>query len=332
MGRYLTDVADFGNAAPLAGALEYEDEEGNVIALAMLQGFIGNQGDAWTYTQDYLKRFLDDCLQQPEMVREAGENVHTLYLLSATTLGRRTGELHRALALTTGDPAFDPEPITAADLETWIAQIRGEAITALERLEQAQWRLAEPARSLAGLLLGAREQLMARFDQLETGGSLPMKTRFHGDYHLGQVLVSKDDIIIIDFEGEPSRSLEERRHKNSPLRDVVGMLRSINYATHAALRQATADGTTQWEALAPYALGWEHQVRAAFLEGYAAAVQDCVSYPADPKQLQMFLDLFTLEKACYELCYELDNRPDWVAIPLGGLCELLSLETKDVPR
>ncbi|MER2602079.1 MAG: maltose alpha-D-glucosyltransferase [Candidatus Competibacter phosphatis] len=332
MGRFLTDVADFGNAAPLAGALEYEDKDGNVIALAMLQGFVGNQGDAWTYTQDYLKRFLDDCVQQPETVREAGDGVHALYLLFANTLGRRTGELHRALALITGDAAFDPEPISPADLSGWIEQIRREATITLERLEQAQWRLAEPARSLAGCLLTARETIMARLDQLEIADSLPMKTRFHGDYHLGQVLVAKDDVIIIDFEGEPSRSLEERRHKNSPLRDVVGMLRSFNYAAHAALRQSTADGTTNWEELASYIGDWERLARTAFLEGYAEALRDCPSYPTDPEQAKALLDLFTLEKACYELRYELDNRPDWVAIPLGGLCELLSLETKDVPR
>jgi maltose alpha-D-glucosyltransferase / alpha-amylase len=113
---------------------------------------------------------------------------------------------------------------------------------------------------------------------------------------------------------------------------VVGMLRSLNYAAHAALRQATADRTSQWEALAPYINDWERQARAAFLEGYAEAVQDSSAYPADPEQATLLLDLFTLEKACYELRYELDNRPDWVAIPLGGLCEVLSLETKDVPR
>jgi maltose alpha-D-glucosyltransferase/alpha-amylase len=159
-----------------------------------------------------------------------------------------------------------------------------------------------------------------------------MKTRFHGDYHLGQVLVAKDDVIIIDFEGEPSRSLPERRHKHSPLRDVVGMLRSLNYAAHAALRQATADRTSQWEVLAPYASDWERRARTAFLARYTEAAQDSAAYPADPGQATMLLDLFTLEKACYELRYELDNRPDWVAIPLGGLCEVLSLETKDVPR
>jgi len=332
MGRFLTDVAAFANSAPLAGALEYEDEDGNVIALAMLQGFVANQGDAWSYTQDYLKRFLDDCLQQPEVVREAGEGVHGLYLLFAGTLGRRTGELHRGLAQTTGDPAFDPEPITATDLSGWLGQIRREASDTLDRLEQAQWRLAEPARSLAGCLLDARDAVLARFDGIEGAGPWPMKTRFHGDYHLGQVLVAKDDVIIIDFEGEPSRTLPERRHKHSPLRDVVGMLRSLNYAAHAALRQATADRTSQWEALAPYTNDWERQARAAFLEGYTEAVQDSSAYPADPEQATLLLDLFTLEKACYELRYELDNRPDWVAIPLGGLCEVLSLETKDVPR
>ncbi len=152
-----------------------------------------------------------------------------------------------------------------------------------------------------------------------------MKTRYHGDYHLGQVLVAKDDVIIIDFEGEPSRSLAERRAKHSPLRDVVGMMRSFNYAAHAALRSATADGIWDRAVLIPHMIDWEQKSRTAFLDGYVAAAGDSPGYPADPDQVRVLIELFTLEKACYELRYELDNRPDWVEIPLGGLRELLSL-------
>jgi maltose alpha-D-glucosyltransferase/alpha-amylase len=356
MGRFLTEAA-FANAAPLAGALEYEDEqEGTVIALAILQGFVANQGDAWTYTLDYLKRFFDDCLQsqlsEPATAEAEEASIHGIYLLFATTLGRRTGELHRALAQTTGNPAFDPEPITVADMTRWLDQIREEVEMTFERLQQALDRLPEAVRdlakrvldaqiglpragryaSLAAQVLEARGAAAARSAQVEALTPQAMKTRYHGDYHLGQVLVAKDDVIIIDFEGEPARSLEERRGKHSPLRDVVGMLRSFNYAAHAALRQVTADGASDQATLLSHAHEWEQQTRTAFLAGYTEAAGDSPGYPADPDQVRGLLELFALEKACYELRYELDNRPAWVEIPLGGLCELLSFEPKDVPR
>ena len=353
MGRFLTEVAAFPNAAPLAGALEYQDgETGTVIALALLQGFVANQGDAWSFTQEYLKRFLEDCQQLTESVKEAREDAHAVYLLFAATLGRRTGELHRTLAQTTGDPAFDPEPITTADMAEWLDRIRVEVKMTFERLEQARFQLPEPARplaeqvlaagiglpragryaSLAAQVLESRGAEAVRFAQVEALTPRAMKTRYHGDYHLGQVLVAKDDVIIIDFEGEPSRSLEERRGKHSPLRDVIGMLRSFNYAAHTALRQATSNGACDRAALLPHLAQWEQRTVAAFLRGYFETAGEGPGYPTDPDQVRVLLELFTLEKACYELRYELDNRPDWVEIPLGGLCELLSLKTKDVPK
>ncbi|HRD49092.1 MAG: maltose alpha-D-glucosyltransferase [Candidatus Competibacter sp.] len=319
MGRFLTDVVGFPQAAPLAGSLEYEDQDGTLTTLALLQGFVANQGDAWSYTQDYLKRFLDDCRQPPEEAQATGEMLHAPYLLFAATLGRRTGELHQALAQVTGDPAFDPEPITAADMTDWLDQIREEVKTTFERLEQFRHRLPEPTRSLAERALESWGTAAARAAPGAARTPQAMKTRYHGDYHLGQVLVAKDDVIIIDFEGEPTRPLAARRGKHSPLRDVVGMLRSFNYAAHAALRQATTDGTRDQVVLLPQVSVWEQQTRAAFLDGYAQAAGDGPGYPTDPDQIQMLLELFTLEKACYELRYELDNRPDWVAIPLGGL-------------
>ena len=321
MGRFLTETG-FPNIAPLAGALEYEGESGDRTTLVLLQGFVPNQGDAWNYTLDYLNRFLDDCRQGAGAVRAAGENPHAPYLLFAATLGRRTGELHRALAQPIGDPAFDPEPITAADRAQWLDRIRTEMETTFAQLEQAFSQLPEPARLLAAQVLERRDAAFARATPVETLIPQAMKTRYHGDYHLGQVLVARDDVIIIDFEGEPARSLVERRAKHSPLRDVVGMLRSFDYAAHAALRQATADGTGDRATLLPHINTWERQTRAAFLEGYVAAAGDSPGYPADPKQAKALLELFALEKACYELRYELDNRPDWVEIPLGGLCGL----------
>ncbi len=331
MGRFLTEIG-FPNIAPLAGALEYESEDGDSTTLVLLQGFVANQGDAWSYTLDYLKRFLDDCRQGMETVSAAGASAHASYLLFAATLGRRTGELHRALAQTTGDSAFDPEPISATDSAEWSDQIRGEIKTTFERLEQILSRLPEPARLLAEQILELRSVASARVAQIEALTLQAMKTRYHGDYHLGQVLVARDDVIIIDFEGEPSRSLAERRAKHSPLRDVVGMLRSFNYAAHAALRQATADGTCDPATFLPHVNDWERQTRAAFLEGYVEAVGNSPGYPTDPDQVNVLLELFTLEKACYELRYELDNRPDWVSIPLEGLYERLSCETQHMPR
>ncbi|MDQ5908592.1 MAG: maltose alpha-D-glucosyltransferase / alpha-amylase [Pseudomonadota bacterium] len=344
MGRFLTD-AGFPNIAPLAGALEYVGQNSEGLTLILLQGFVPNQGDAWSYTLDYLKRFLMDWFEQPEAIREAGENAHAVYLLFVTTLGRRTGELHQALAQPTGDPAFDPEPISAVDMTSWLDQIRREVSGTFERLTLARRQLPESTRALADRVLesGIRLPRAGRYASLaeqvleSRGGAAAqlalvealtpdaVKIRHHGDYHLGQVLVDKGDVIIIDFEGEPSRSLAERRAKHSPLRDVVGMLRSFNYAAHTALRQVTADGTCDPAALAPHVSDWEQRTRAAFLEGYLEAVSDSRVYPADADQARVLLELLTLEKVCYELRYELDNRPDWVDIPLRGLCELLSI-------
>ncbi|HUM96057.1 MAG TPA: maltose alpha-D-glucosyltransferase [Candidatus Competibacter sp.] len=328
MGRFLTEVG-FPNIAPLAGALEYEGDGGDRTTLIQLQGFVVNQGDAWNHTQDYLKRFLDDCLQQPETVRKAGEDLHALYRIFATTLGQRTGELHRALAQATGDPAFDPEPITVADLSDWLSRIRGEAVETFQRLEQAKAGLSEPARVLAERVLETRGALLGCLERVDPADPEAVKIRYHGDYHLAQVLVAKDDVIIIDFEGEPSRPLEERRGKHSPLRDVVGMLRSFNYAAHAALRQLAPERAGDGPALAARLGDWEWQARAAFLNGYAEATRDSAGFAIDSSQAVLLLKAFTLEKACYELRYELDNRPDWVEIPLGGLNELLPMAGKE---
>ncbi|MFO1431546.1 MAG: maltose alpha-D-glucosyltransferase [Candidatus Competibacteraceae bacterium] len=323
MGRFLTDVSPYDHIVPLAGAVEYVAPDGAVATLALLQGYVSNQGDAWNYTLNMLGRFLEDCLLQPNTVKEQLDTVHGAFLLLMQILGQRTGELHCALAKETGDPAFDPEPITMAEVSTWTRQVHTEAARTLERLAKQLSGLPDGAQIPAQRLLEARERILERIQNLCPKTLQAAKTRYHGDYHLGQVLVAKNDFIIIDFEGEPARTLKERRRKHSPLRDVAGMLRSFNYAAHTALDRVTTDRPTAPKQLEPFVKDWEQRTRAAFMGGYVVAADGCPAYPRDADVARTLLDLFVLEKAFYELRYELGNRPDGVHVPLGGLSELL---------
>lgn len=151
-----------------------------------------------------------------------------------------------------------------------------------------------------------------------------MRSRFHGDYHLGQVLLAQDDVIITDFEGEPARPLTERRAKHSPLRDVAGLLRSLAYVAAVAVKRASSERPAESPQLAALANAWETQARQAFLDGYRAAIDGCPTWPADPATAARLIDLFLIEKALYEVRYELDNRPDWLDVPVTGLLNLLT--------
>jgi maltose alpha-D-glucosyltransferase/alpha-amylase len=157
-----------------------------------------------------------------------------------------------------------------------------------------------------------------------------MKTRYHGDYHLGQVLVVADDFLIVDFEGEPGRDLATRRRKSSPLRDVAGMLRSISYAAVAGMFDSVDARAEDIGALEPLARDWEKRTAAAFLEGYRATIEGCASYPSDPATAQKLLDFFVLEKAFYEMSYELANRPTWLRIPLEGILAILDPDSRSI--
>ncbi|HJS38879.1 MAG TPA: alpha-amylase, partial [Burkholderiales bacterium] len=231
------------------------------------------------------------------------------------------GELHRALCTRTGDAAFDPEPVSERDLEQWKAAVHTEATATLELLAARRGQMTAPARDDAAELLERRRKLFARIERLRLPRETTLKSRIHGDYHLGQVLLSKLDIIITDFEGEPARSFDQRRAKHSPLKDVAGMLRSFNYARWSALRQAL-EGHADYERLAPHAEGWEARARRAFLGAYDEAARGSGLY-ASFDDLSELLELFELEKALYELRYELDHRPGWVGIPLTGILALL---------
>ncbi|MEO8248935.1 MAG: maltose alpha-D-glucosyltransferase [Burkholderiales bacterium] len=324
MGRYLTDVVGYQHCVPVAGSVELHATDGTVWTLALLQEQVANQGDAWTFTIGQVALLLESQGRIGEVAQTEDSSIGLTE--RAKVLARRIGELHVALGRTTGDKAFDPEPIEAADLTRWTEAVKGECGHTMEMLEQRRKDWPEPLENLGKQVGDAASTLVSRIEQLAGASPSGLKTRLHGDLHLGQVLVSRNDFLIIDFEGEPQRTLDERREKHSALRDVAGMLRSFDYARHTSLHQ-TAQTPADFERLTPVARAWEQQVRNGFLSTYKEVVVAGGLY----KDEQAFeaalplLDLFELEKALYELRYEMDNRPDWVGVPLGGIAVLAGL-------
>jgi maltose alpha-D-glucosyltransferase/alpha-amylase len=215
------------------------------------------------------------------------------------TLAGRTAGLHRAFAMRSGDPAFEPEPLTRQEVQAWKERVKREAEQTLPHLEGFR-----------------KEVLFSKIEACDPPEGPALKTRHHGDYHLGQVLVSNNDFVIIDFEGEPSRPLEEGRAKRSPLRDVAGMLRSFDYAKWSAMKRV-APAESGVDVLAELE-AWQRATREAFLRAYAAAMEDSRVFASFDDVLGL-LELAEIEKLLYEVRYEAANRPDWLHIPLAGL-------------
>ncbi|HTS21224.1 MAG TPA: maltose alpha-D-glucosyltransferase [Casimicrobiaceae bacterium] len=319
IGRFLTDVVRFEHCAPVAGSVEYTADDGRSATLALIQKYVSNQGSAWDYTLHYLDRLFEDSSRE---AAPASADAHAGYGALIRTLGRRTAELHAALARTTGDPAFDPAPIAAADVATWTERLRAQTIDALDRLARRRDSLPESAHADADRLLAQRERLLACIAAHANDAGENAKTRVHGDYHLGQVLLVQNDFVITDFEGEPARTMEERAEKQSPLKDVAGMLRSFDYAMHAALFKFVAERPDTRRAVEAAAAQWRSQAERAFLDGYEE-VASANGLACPRSGAGGLLEFFVLEKAVYELRYEVDNRPDWARIPLNGLLDAL---------
>lgn len=320
VARFLASVG-FANTPLLYGWLEYRPADAEPMALCMVKHFVESQGDMWATTLAYLERFFD---RQRSLENNGDE--HGIFLGRMARLGGRLADLHRAFATPAGDPAFEPEIVTQAEIDAWVAEARSAAEDAFTQLERGFERIPAEYQERARSLLERREEVQARMAVPPAGDAVFTKTRYHGDFHLGKVLGLPEDFCIVGFGGPPGRPLAERRRKSSPLRDVANMLRSFNYAAVASMRGLTTDRPEDSSALEPAARDWERRVGAAFLEGYQAAIGDCSSYPGDSQLTSALLDLFVLEKAFYEMTFELANRPPWLRIPFHGILEILSEE------
>jgi maltose alpha-D-glucosyltransferase/alpha-amylase len=345
IGRFLTENTSFANISRVAGSLEYRRGRGQAMSLAILQSYVPNEGDAWQYTLDSLERYFDGVLSHPTVQTPPVPRKHLLsllkeppalaqetigtYLASAQLLGQRTAGLHIALASGRERPDFAPEPYTLTYQISLYQSFRGFAIRTLELLRERLGYLPEDAQKNARAVLDMEKTIIGRYDLVRRGKIAASRIRCHGDYHLGQVLFTGKDFVIIDFEGEPARSPGERRLKRSPLRDVAGMIRSFHYAAQTALdKQAlllpqpenTLPRLNQW---AQY---WYTWVSASFLNAYLDIMKPAGLLPEDPAQLKILLDAFLYDKALYEVGYELNNRPDWVKVPLQGILQMLAAE------
>jgi maltose alpha-D-glucosyltransferase/alpha-amylase len=325
VARFLTEVAHFPNIPAYFGDLATTDTTG-ITTLAFLQAFAPNQGDGWAWTLDELCRFYEsvaDASPSADITPHAGS-----YVEAARLLGRRTAELHLALATESANAAFTPEPYDQQALAEERERIDTQATSALNALQaalQSTTELPPPTKALAEQLLAQRQPLLDRIQSIAGEPELfGQRIRIHGDYHLGQLLRSHNDFLIVDFEGEPARTLEERRRKQSPLRDVAGMLRSFSYAARTALTQHLPRNPAHTDTLTQWAAAWETSVTTAFLHGYNQAFAARPELLPQAAQTETLLTALLLEKATYELLYELNNRPTWLAIPLEGLLALLT--------
>lgn len=323
IGRVLT-AAGYTHSPTVLGSLEYVEGDQEPATVAVVHAFIENQGDAWRYTLNELGGELTD---------NSGPTIRasSAYTDAAALLGRRTAELHLALAQDTGDSAFVPEPCTSAYWQSLRDRMTRSVEDSLALLGRRHVDLHEPNRRLATLVLDSKALLLSRVEAPAKRNPRAVKIRCHGDFHLGQVLYTGRDFVIIDFEGEPARPLTERRAKHVPLIDVAGMIRSFHYAASAALDQAgnRPDADERRSELEQRTRQWYRSAADAFLSGYRGCIEAKDTAPFLPEQADdrdMLLDAYLIEKACYELSYELNNRPSWAGIPMNGLLQLLQAE------
>jgi maltose alpha-D-glucosyltransferase / alpha-amylase len=324
VGRFLTEVAGYANTPALLGSVEYLAADGTPTALAILQRFVRNQGDAWSWSIDTLKRELDTAALVSEPGGAGLEDTLANYLQTVRTLGQRTAELHLALASSTDDPAFAMEEMTEDDVRVAAGDARAQGERAFAALERLGRDASESARAAMRSLAGRRDECWALIERLSTAPLGAVKIRVHGDYHLGQVLIVQKDVIIVDFEGEPSRPADERRQKSSPLRDVAGMLRSFAYVAETAARGVEQRVVAEeMQRLNELAETCRKLAEAAFLEAYDSTAQGSPIWVEDAATRRNLLQLHLLAKALYEINYEADHRPEWIETPIRGVLALL---------
>ena len=342
IGRILTTM-NFTHAPPVAGSIEYIRANGETITMAILQGFVHNQGDAWKYTLEAFDRYLERCRAQPtgredgltlnepllEMVQNEiptfGRELIGPYLESVSKIGQRTAELHVALANVQNNPDFTPEPFSLEYRRSRYESMCRLASQTCSLLKGRLNNLPSDTEQEARLVVNSEPQILDRFRDFFELETRALRIRCHGDYHLGQVLYTGQDFVISDFEGEPARPLSERRMKHTPIMDVAGMLRSLHYAPYAALsrQQSNLLAEVGGGRLDPWVRFWSGWVSVVFLKAYLAIAGRASFWPGSQEEFQVLFDAYLLEKAMYEIRYELNNRPGWVKIPVRGVLEFL---------
>lgn len=337
----LTEHTSFANLPRAAGYMVYESQGGARSTVALLQRFIPNDGDGWAHAQTSLAGYFDQVEQLEEGVsapwNEPGGLMRCVatetpplmqhlaggYLEAVGRLAQRTAEFHLALSSIRKQRDFAPEKITPEYLENLSDSFAEQARRSLELVHSGLDHFPERVQVKAHRLLERSASLMGIFESLPESSLQATRIRIHGDFHLGQVLRAGDDFFLLDFEGEPLKSLQERREKHSPLKDLAGMIRSFDYAAHTALFSRTGDQEERFHKLKSWARAWERWVSAAFLRGYLQTMGEAPCIPREPGHLEILLDAFLLDKAFYELEYEINNRPAWVQIPLQGILNFL---------
>jgi maltose alpha-D-glucosyltransferase/alpha-amylase len=346
LGRFLTERSCYRNTPQLLGALEFHrgpDEE--PITLSVLHEFIPNSNLGWKHALDHIGRFFEQALTEREQrgdltglipagsllelasneMSPAVEELVGGYLQAAELLGQRTAEMHRALVDCQDDPGFTPEPFSQLYQRSMYQSVRKQILQTMDLLRQQRKHLPETSHATADHVLARQKSLLDGVKAI-TGRKLDaLRIRCHGDYHLGQVLYTGKDYVILDFEGEPTRSLAERRLKRSPMLDVAGMIRSYHYCSRVGQANVVKRGLGNPEdapALSAAAQLWYLAVSGTFLRSYLESGTKSSFLPAATDDIQRLLQVYLLEKACYELRYELNNRPDWVEVPMQGILEL----------
>ncbi|RZI42520.1 maltose alpha-D-glucosyltransferase [Herbaspirillum sp. HC18] len=325
MGRYLTELG-FANAPRMVGEVTRVAQDGTPRTLIILHEYLHNQGDAWQWVLDTMARWIQlAAVPEPAAASETATelaNPQEELVQVAVTLGRRLGEMHAMLAMPTDNPNFAPEAASVDDAEQWAASAKRQLEAAFTVLRgKSEWSNEAEGHRVARLIQ-QQDRLMEKLDALAAAGVGTLRTRIHGDLHLGQMLVVQSDVFIVDFEGEPGKPLEERRGKSSPLRDVAGMLRSFNYAAAFARNTGPVDLDEAAELRKQEIIrGFAPACQAAFLDAYRAAAYDGL-LKMDEEAERKLLQLFVLEKAGYEICYEAANRPAWLPVPVNGLARI----------
>ena len=323
IGRFLTEVAGFANSPALLGTVELIEGERR-SAIGVVHAFVPNQGDAWTVTSAYLDRFVDEqrLLAVGDERKDSDDQISYLRYMSQT--GRRVAEMHLALAGNKDLADFAPEPTRPEDVQRWIDDVMARAERVFDTLAQRRETLKEADRPLVDQLLAQETSLPDRLKALLPRDIDGLNIRHHGDFHLGQMLIVKDDIFIIDFEGEPRRTIAERRRKAPAARDVAGLIRSIDYSVTAALDRALKVAPDEHGRFASGLADWRDRATAAFLTAYQETMAHQPLWPADRQAAARMLSFFLLEKAFYEIEYELAHRPDWLRVPLTGILRILA--------